>query len=82
MKTHKYKARSGAEQYMPILDEDEIANYATDGSGEGFCLACGELSENHVEPDARKYRCDHCEAHKVYGIPELLIMGLYKTAAA
>jgi hypothetical protein len=80
MRTQKYKSRGGAEQYMPVLTDDEMAGYMTDSSGEGFCLACGEMSPDSVEPDARRYRCDSCDAHKVYGIPELVIMGLYKIA--
>lgn len=79
MNTYKYKTHSGTEQYMPVLDEDEIAIYMTDGSDDGFCLACGQWTGYSVEPDARKYRCDNCEAHKVYGIPELILMGLYVT---
>lgn len=39
----------------------------------GFCLACGAEVEG-VEPDARKYECEVCGAHKVYGAEELLLM--------
>ena len=41
----------------------------------GGCLACGEMAFG-VEPDARQYKCDDCEARKVYGLEELLLMGL------
>ena len=40
----------------------------------GFCLMCGEEAYG-VEPDARKYECEHCGAHAVYGAEELLLMG-------
>jgi len=39
----------------------------------GFCLACG-AEHDGVEPDARRYACDECGAHKVYGAEELLLM--------
>lgn len=40
----------------------------------GLCRACGEEAYG-VEPDARKYRCESCGEHEVYGLEELLIMG-------
>lgn len=43
----------------------------------GFCLACGGEAYG-VEPDARKYECDECGAHKVYGAEEILLMGFYE----
>lgn len=39
----------------------------------GFCIACGEEADG-CEPDARRYRCDECGRHQVYGAAELLIM--------
>ena len=43
----------------------------------GFCVTCG--SENDCcEPDARKYKCENCGVHTVYGAEEILIMGLIK----
>ena len=43
----------------------------------GLCLACGELADG-VEPDARNYTCESCDAKKVFGLEECLIMGLVK----
>ena len=43
----------------------------------GFCLACGAEREN-CEPDARKYRCESCGHHAVYGAEEIALMGLLK----
>lgn len=40
----------------------------------GGCLSCGELAYG-VEPDARKYECEVCGEHSVYGAEELLLMG-------
>jgi len=69
----QYKAKNGAMQYKPstswllaAVENDENA---------GFCLACGDDCDG-VEPDARKYRCEGCGAHKVYGAEELMLMGL------
>lgn len=38
----------------------------------GFCAMCGEEAEG-CEPDARRYRCEACGAHAVYGAEELLL---------
>lgn len=45
-----------------------------DGEYRGACVACGEESEDSVEPDARRYRCSACGANQVYGGEELLLM--------
>ena len=39
----------------------------------GFCLRCGEQAYG-VEPDAREYACESCEANLVYGAEEILVM--------
>lgn len=41
----------------------------------GFCMECGEEAYG-VEPDARKYVCEGCDKSGVYGLEELLMMGL------
>lgn len=46
-----------------IMEDDSI----------GFCLACGHVQES-VEPDAREYHCDNCDANNVYGAEEIIIM--------
>lgn len=38
----------------------------------GFCLECGAEAEG-CEPDARKYECDCCGEHAVYGAEELML---------
>lgn len=38
----------------------------------GFCVACGEDADG-VEPDARRYECEHCGKRAVYGAEELLL---------
>jgi len=40
----------------------------------GFCVECGDEAYG-IEPDARRYECESCEAPAVYGIEELLMMG-------
>lgn len=52
--------------------ESEIS----DDNLSGFCLACGETADG-IEPDGRKYTCESCDAPKVYGCEELVIMGLH-----
>lgn len=39
----------------------------------GFCVACGE-EQDGCEPDARRYQCESCGEHQVYGAQELLFM--------
>jgi hypothetical protein len=66
-----YRAKSGATQYRPSV----AYGMSLAALDHGFCLACGN-DQPGVEPDARKYTCDHCDADKVYGIEELALMGL------
>ena len=40
----------------------------------GFCINCG-AEHDGCEADARKYECEECGEHQVYGAPELVIMG-------
>lgn len=42
---------------------------------QGYCTACGELHEDNVEPDARRYTCSTCGEPCVYGVSELIMMG-------
>ena len=58
----------------PSLPELEDA-LAEDGNI-GFCLACGAQSSG-VEPDGRRYRCETCGAHEVYGAEECLALGAF-----
>ncbi len=41
----------------------------------GVCIHCGEMTDG-VEPDAQEYECEYCGERKVYGLEELLMMGL------
>ena len=53
-----------------IFDAVERHNMTLDDPG--FCLACG--AEAHgVEPDARRYKCESCGSHQVYGAEELMV---------
>jgi hypothetical protein len=74
MKTIAYKAKSGKMQFKPVISINKLQSIISEGN-KGFCLACGKIAEG-VEPDARKYTCESCNAEKVYGFEELLIMGL------
>lgn len=60
-----------------FLTADQIDEAMLDGDA-GFCVTCRE--EHHmVEPDAEGYRCDACGAFTVYGLEQLLLMGLVRT---
>ena len=69
-----YKAKNGNQQFKP--SQDWLTRAIENDENAGFCLACGDDCDG-VEPDARKYMCESCGAHKVYGAEELMIMGLY-----
>ena len=58
---------------MAKVTLDQILDAVESGDYIGICLACGDEQEG-VEPDARKYECESCGAHKVYGAEELLMM--------
>ena len=58
---------------MPKITIDRILEAVESGEDMGFCLACGDEAYG-VEPDARKYECESCGKHKVYGAEELLLM--------
>ena len=58
---------------MITLTRDEYIEL--EESNIGICLVCGNR-QDYCEPDAREYDCDECGLPKVYGVPELLIMGI------
>jgi hypothetical protein len=76
MIAESYTTRAGKAQFRPVLTVAEMSHIQMN-SGAGFCLACGE-EQDGCEPDARQYECDLCGERKVYGIEELLMMGLVK----
>ena len=57
----------------PKITIEAVLEAAQADDNLGFCLYCGEQAMG-VEPDARRYRCESCGAHSVYGAEELLIM--------
>jgi len=76
MQSVQYKTKTGVMQYRPTLDEgEELSDY----DNMGFCLACGAEASG-VEPDARRYTCESCNAAKVFGLEELALMGLFRMA--
>jgi hypothetical protein len=52
-------------EYRRLRDED---------SG-GICLACGNIIDSDIEPDAEGYKCDACGKNELYGIELALLMG-------
>ena len=78
MRTTTYHSRAGQMRYCPVIEtEDEM--YAVNSTDEGFCVGCGSIRSG-VEPDARRYPCEVCGEHLVYGFQELLFMDLLKFA--
>lgn len=66
------KAKDGSVKRFEIT-EDEYQEY--DDSSIGLCLGCG-AERDCCEPDAENYKCEECGERKVFGVPQLLIMGL------
>jgi len=54
------------------LDLDEVMEAVEADDLLGFCTECGEIAYG-VEPDAREYECEVCEARAVYGAEECLL---------
>ena len=52
---------------------DRILELVEADDNAGICGACGADAMN-VEPDARKYPCESCDAERVYGAQEWLLM--------
>ncbi len=46
----------------------------------GLCRACG-AERYECEPDARNYMCEECGENEVFGIEELLLMGVLEITA-
>lgn len=67
------KTKSGTDYYRFEMNETEFVS--CDNDNEGLCVFCGETASG-VEPDARKYPCESCKKKGVYGMQELLLMGL------
>ncbi len=67
-----YQSKSGT-QYKAVMTTAEYQ--AGRNADEGWCLACAH-TQGGCEPDARRYPCEVCGLNKVYGLEELLMMGL------
>lgn len=76
MERQSCKFKSGRFGFRPVIDESEYRSL-TFNSNPGFCLNCGAETDG-VEPDARNYRCEDCGQPYVYGLEQLLMMGLVK----
>jgi hypothetical protein len=58
---------------MARITLDQIMEAVEADDNIGICIACGHEQEG-VEPDARSYSCEACDARKVYGAEELLML--------
>jgi hypothetical protein len=52
---------------------EQVTEAIESGGHVGFCLGCGAEVDG-VEPDARHYKCENCDAALVFGAEELLLM--------
>lgn len=73
MEGESYRTKNGKTRYRPVVTEEELSEL----DATGFCVACGAEALG-VEPDARQYACEGCGEQTVYGLEELLLMGLVR----
>jgi hypothetical protein len=57
------------------MSYEEFVDLESEG-GHGYCLICHQEHDDYVDPDGRNIRCVHCGNHAVYGLEELMIMGM------
>jgi hypothetical protein len=76
MRRQRYQNKAGQTRYRPIIRESDLYGERS----LGFCIGCGNTADG-VEPDARKYTCEHCEEPLVYGLEELVLMGIAQVDA-
>jgi hypothetical protein len=62
------------ETIMPLFLT--LEEYEARTGGEAFCIDCGEQYPDYLEPDADEVLCEDCGTETVYGIENLLVMGL------
>ena len=65
--------RNQTKEHSAVITIDEFQELNEENGG--ACIACKAWAYG-VEPDARKYECEECGEHQVYGAEELLMMGL------
>jgi hypothetical protein len=75
MHTREITTEKGNTYICPVFTADEYQDMTYGLSDNGWCLTCGELVDG-VEPDARKYHCEVCDKKTIYGLEELLMMGI------
>lgn len=68
--------RTGKTFFAFAMHPEEFSGLDEDSCG--LCIRCGETAVGSVEPDARGYECEYCEAKGVHGAQELLMMGLIR----
>jgi hypothetical protein len=75
MTTKTIVSDKGNEYIVPVVSAEEMEQIMFGMDSPGWCLTCGEEVDG-VEPDARRYHCECCDKRTVYGMEELLMMGL------
>lgn len=58
----------------PLILTQEALEYMMEDNM-GVCTECGN-EQDCCEPDARRYTCEDCGSRSVYGMDELLCMGM------
>ena len=60
---------------MITITNNELEDILYSIDNIGYCVCCG-MDYCGIEPDARNYPCDCCGRDEVYGVSELLMMGM------
>jgi predicted RNA-binding Zn-ribbon protein involved in translation (DUF1610 family) len=75
MHTRDIVSDKGNKYIVPVVSTEEMEQIMFGMDSPGWCLTCGEEVDG-VEPDARRYMCGCCGKKSIYGMEELLMMGL------
>lgn len=75
MTTKTIVSDKGNKYIVPVVSTEEMEQIMFGMDSPGWCLTCGEEVDG-VEPDASKYHCEVCDKKTIYGLEELLMMGI------
>lgn len=75
MKAIPYVNKKKEAQFKPQVSHHQMEQIMIGCDSVGWCLHCGDTVDG-VEPDAKRYVCEVCNLPKVFGMEELMMMGL------
>jgi len=67
--------KTGKTYFIP--SESELIQALELDENNAFCIHCGDTDQT-IEPDVERAKCECCDQHGLYGAEQLLLLGLYK----